>query len=47
MRCEKNTVQPDRPHMTITRMRMLDTYGYRNAEYVVLIAFPLHYTTIH
>jgi len=26
---------------------MLDTYGYRNAEYVVLIAFPLHYTTLH
>jgi len=44
----KNTVQLDRPHKTITRIRMsmLDTYGYRNAKYVALIAFPLHRTTL-
>jgi len=41
---EKNTVQPDRPPMTVGRTRIaywIHQFTNRNSEYVTLIAFPL------
>jgi hypothetical protein len=40
----KNTVQPDRPHMTIWRMRVacwIPKATNTHSEYLILIAFPL------
>jgi hypothetical protein len=40
----KNTVQPDRPHTTIGRMRIacwIPKATNTHSEYVILVAFPL------
>jgi hypothetical protein len=41
----KNIVEPDRPQMTVSRMRIacwIPKATNTHSEYVILIAFPLH-----